>query len=154
MQDRGFTILEIMIVMTVMAIAIAIGWPTLRTSQARTSVRSAREMFVGRHSLARSTAIRYSRTALLHIDTTGDQFWVEVDTSALRTGTTDTIGVITDIYAELGVDLTSTRTLVCFAAGGLATQAQGCPPGDLTVVFSRDGYADTVTVTALGKLMR
>lgn len=154
MKARGFTLVEVMIAVAVLGILLAIAWPPFRAVQARSAVRSAADVFVLRHSMARSTALRRGRVAELHIDAAGGRLWVEVDTAAIGTGVKDTVGRVVDVALEFAVSATSTRNLLCFDARGLATQVSGCPPGDVKVVFERQGYTDSVTTTVLGKVLR
>jgi prepilin-type N-terminal cleavage/methylation domain-containing protein len=153
--QRGFTLLEILIVLAVMATLIAIAMPK-STDRARQAVRFAVDRFASAHSLARATGIRMGRMGEFHIDAANSRFWVEVDTTG--TGVTDTVGMVSDLSPE-SVTMTSTRSLLCFDGRGLpdlrtTTGGNACQPGDATVVFSRDGVADTLEITALGKVIR
>ncbi len=154
LSARGLTLIEVLVALVVMGTAGAIAWPAFRSAQEQKAVRSAADEFVLRHSMARSIALRRGRLVELHIDAAAGRFWVEVDTSALRTGVRDTVGPVLDVTDELGVTVTSTRNLLCFDGRGLATLAAGCSPGDATVVFKRAGYVDSVTTTSLGKVLR
>ncbi len=154
MKTRGFTLVEAMIAVAVLGILLAIAWPAFRAAQARSAVRSAADVFVLRHSMARSAALRRGRVAELHIDAAGGRLWVEVDTAAIGAGVKDTVGRVVDVAQEFAVATTSTRSLLCFDARGLATQVAGCPPGDVKVVFKRGEYTDSVTTTVLGKVLR
>ncbi len=94
----------------------------------------------------------------LHIDAAYDRFWVEVDTSG-GSGVTDTIGVVRDLADQDGVDLTHTRSLVCFDGRGLPdlsdnSQGDTCDPHDGLVIFSLRAEVDTLEVTVLGKVIR
>ncbi len=103
------------------------------------------------HSLARSTALQYGRVAELHIDAAYARFWVEVDTNS--TGVSDTVGPLHDLGGGQ-LTMTSNRSLLCFDARGMATARDACDPGDATITFSLQGRGDTVTITALGKVLR
>jgi hypothetical protein len=50
--------------------------------------------------------------------------------------------------------MTSNRNLLCFDARGLASTAGSCQTGDAQVIFAESDKADTVTTTALGKVLR
>jgi hypothetical protein len=105
------------------------------------------------HSLTRSTAIRYGRVAQLHIDAPTRRFWIDVDTSANGIGQRATIAYVRDV-STIGLQMTSTRTLLCFDARGIASTLGSCEPGDAKVVFTDGPKADTVVTTALGKVLR
>ncbi len=153
MDTKGFTLLEMMISAILLAALAAIALPSFSASQTRMLTRHAADEFRSAHSLARSIAIRNGRVTELQIDAANGRFWVQLDTTAARTGVMDTIGVVRHM-ANQNVSMTSTRSYVCFDGRGLATKANNCPAGDATVVFSRGARADTVNTTALGKVLR
>lgn len=152
-QRRGFTLIDTIIVLTVMAIVAATGGPKLSAALQSRTTASAADQFVLTHSLSRSTALRYGRVAQLHVDATGKRFWVDVDTSANGIGQRATIAYVRDVSGS-GLTMTSTRALLCFDAQGIASTSGSCEPGDAKVIFSDGAMADTVTTTALGKVLR
>lgn len=152
-QRRGFTMIEAIIVMTVMAIVAAIGGPRLAAALHRRASVSAADQFVLAHSLSRSTALRYGRIAQLHIDAPGRRFWVDVDTSANGIGQRATIAYVRDVSGS-GLTMTSTRELLCFDARGIASTLGSCEPGDARVIFMDGTTADTILTTTLGKVLR
>lgn len=152
MKNNGFTITELMIVLVLGGIAVAIATPSLSTAFRRTGLRAATDEFVSTHALTRSAAVRHGRTAELHIDNSSGRFWVEVDT-----GTTsvmkDTVGVLKDVTTK-NVSLNSNRAVICFDSRGLPTTRGSCEAADATIIFSSGSRVDTVTVTALGRVLR
>lgn len=152
-QRRGFTIIEAIIVLFLTAIVAATGGPKLSTALQRRTTASAADQFVLTHYLSRSTALRYGRVAQLHIDASGKRFWVDVDTSANGIGQRATIAYVRDVGSS-GLTMTSTRALLCFDPRGIASTSGSCEPGDVRVIFSHGASADTVTTTALGKVLR
>ena len=152
-QRRGFTLIESIIVLTVLAIVAAIGAPKLSEALHRRTSSSAADQFVLTHSLSRSTALRYGRVAQLHIDAGTRRFWIDVDTSANGIGQRATIANVLDVTGS-GLSMTSTRTLLCFDARGMASTVGSCEPGDAKVIFADGATADTVSTTILGKVLR
>lgn len=153
MTARGFSLMEMMVTLVVFGAIMSIAFPALSGSRGRMAVQHAADEFRAAHSLARSIAIRQGRVTELHVDAAASRYWVEVDTSLTRSGATDTIGVVRDL-TDQGVTMTSTRDILCFDSRGLATQTGVCSPHDATVVFLRGTYVDTVTISALGKVLR
>lgn len=153
MNRAGFTILEVIIVVSFVALLAGVTFPRIADVQSRFAVRGAVTAFMSAHSLTRAIAIREGGVAELHIDTTNDRFWIEVDTTLLGSGVMDTIGVVTDIGGQ-GVTLTSTESLICFEGRGMPSSAAGCATTGATISFSFQDVADTITTTTLGKILR
>ena len=150
---RGFTMVESIMVVSIIGVVAAIGGPKISSALQRRTTASAADQFVAAHSLTRSTALRYGRIAQLHVDATAQRFWVDVDTSANGIGQRATIANIRYVN-EVGLHMASNRTLLCFEARGIASTAGSCESGDARVVFSDGVTADTVATTILGKVLR
>lgn len=151
-MKKGFTVVELLVVLILAGIAIAIISPSLSRAFRRTGVRAAVDEFSSTHSLARSTAVRYGRLAELHIDAVGMAFWVEVDTSS-GGGVRDTIGVVKYLDAN-DVTVQSNRALLCFDARGLPSTRGSCESADAQLIFTSGSRVDTVSITALGRILR
>ena len=152
-KRRGFTLLETIITMSILAVVAAIGAPSLSSALRHRTTGSAADQFVSTHALARATAIRYGRVAQLHIDATNRRFWVDVDTSGAGIGQRAVVWNIRDL-SDSGLTMTSDRGLLCFDAWGLPSTVGSCEPGNVTVVFADAEKADTVRTAALGKVLR
>ncbi len=149
-RGAGFTLIEMLIVMTVMGVITAVSLPSFVTAFRQRATRGAVDRLAMSHGLARATAVRFGRVAELHIDAANGRFWVEVDTSG--TGVRDTIGVVNDFGGQ--VAMLSNRTLLCFDLRGLTTTRGACEAGDALVQFSLLGRTDTLQTTVLGKVLR
>ena len=150
---RGFTMIESLMVVSIIGLVAAIGGPKVSSALQRRTTASAADQFVVAHSLTRSTALRYGRIAQLHVDAPGQRFWVDVDTSANGIGQRATIANIRYV-SDAGLHMTSNRALLCFDARGIASTAGSCESGDAKVIFSDGVVADTVATTILGKALR
>ena len=150
---RGLTVIELVMVMAVLGIVSTIGGPKVTAAMQRRTTASIADQFVLTHSLTKSTAIRYGRVAQLHIDAPGKRFWIDVDTSANGLGQRAIIADVRDVGGT-GVQITSTRALLCFDARGIASTLGTCQSGDAQVVFADGVMRDTVTTTTLGKVLR
>jgi prepilin-type N-terminal cleavage/methylation domain-containing protein len=150
---RGVTVIELIMVLSVTGIVAAIGGPTVSAVLQRRTTASVADQFALTHSLTRSTALRFGRVAQLHIDAPGKRFWVDVDTSADGIGQRATIAYVRDVSGS-GLQMTSTRTLLCFDARGIASTLGTCEPGDAMVIFTDGTMRDSVSTTALGKALR
>jgi len=152
-RRRGFTLLEVIIVLALLAVVAAMGAPRLSAALRRRTTQMAADQFATAHSLARATAVRYGRVAQLHIDAPSKRFWVDVDTSANAVGQRATIWYTRDLTST-GVVMQSNRSLLCFDARGLPLVLGACESGDATVSFTLLDRADTVRTAALGKILR
>ncbi len=149
-RGDGFTLIDMLIVMTILGALAAILMPSMVTSFRQRATRGAVDRLAMTHSLARATAIRFGRVAELHIDAANRRFWVEVDTSG--TGIRDTVGLMNDLTGQ--ATMTSNRSLLCFDSRGLTTTRNACESGDALVQFSLQGRTDTFQTTVLGKVLR
>ena len=152
-RQRGFTLLEIIIVLALLAVVAATGVPKLSAELRRRTTQLAVDQLAQAHSLARATAVRYGRVAQLHIDPSTTRFWVDVDTSANGVGQRATIWYVRNL-AQSGLVMTSNRSLLCFDARGLPLVGGACESGDATVIFTALDRADTLRTAALGKILR
>ena len=152
----GFSLLELLYIIMISSVLLSMAWPN-SDQRDKQRVRGAANQYASAHRLARSTGIQHGVMGELHVDSGNDRYWIEVDTSGA--GVTDTIGIVRDLSDQDGVDLYSTRTLVCFDGRGLPdlrdnSQGDTCEPPDGFVIFSLHGEVDTLEITALGKVIR
>lgn len=152
-RQSGFTLLEVIIVLFLLAVVAAMGAPRLSAALRRRTTQMASDQFATAHSLARASAIRYGRVAQLHIDAGTKRFWVDVDTSANGVGQRATMWYTRDL-SQSGVTMSSNRSLLCFDARGLPLVLGACESGDATVIFTVLDRADTLRTAALGKILR
>ena len=150
---RGFSLLELIITMSLLAILTAMGTTRLSGELRRRTTQTAVDQFATAHSLARSTAVRYGRVAQLHINASARRFWVDVDTSGTGSGQRGTIWYVRDL-SEPGLVMSSNRSLLCFDARGMPSTIPPCEPADAQIVFTAADMADTLTTAALGKILR
>lgn len=152
-RRRGFTLLEVIIVLALLAVVAAMGAPKLSAELRRRTTQTAIDQLATAHSLARATAIRYGRVAQLHIDASNTKFWVDVDTSANGIGQRATVWYARNL-AQSGLVMTSNRSLLCFDSRGLPLVVGACESGDAQVIFKALDRADTLRTAALGKILR
>ena len=149
----GFTILDILLVISFVSLLAGITFPRIADVQTRFAVRGAVTAFMSAHSMARATAIRQGGVAELHVDATNDRFWVEVDTTLAGSGVMDTIGAVIDVGNQ-GLTLSSTQSVLCFEGRGMPSSTTGCATTGATISFSYKNEADTIQTTTLGKILR
>jgi type IV fimbrial biogenesis protein FimT len=152
-RQGGFTLLEIIITMSLLAVIAAMGAPKLSAALRRRTTQTAADQFASAHSLARATAIRYGRVAQLHISPSTRSFWVDVDTSGKQLGQRAIVWY-THQLPDPTIVMTSNRSLLCFDARGLPSTIAPCEAGDAQVIFTKLDKADTLTTASLGKILR
>jgi len=152
-RPRGFTLIEMIMVLGLIGIITAISGPKIASALQKRTTASAIDQFALTHSLSRATAIRYARVAQLHIDVAGKRFWVDVDTSANGAGQRAIIDNVRDM-STAGLTMTSDRTLLCFDARGLPSTSGGCEAADAKIKFSDGAQTDSLVTTVLGKILR
>jgi len=135
-----------------LSLVYAIAMPSLASTRVRASVHNSKHIVLSNVSLARTAAIRFGRLAVLRLDSEDDRIWVEVDTTLAGSGARDTIGLI-HLGQELGVDLKSTRTGVCFNGRGIGTISSECPRPGAAIILAREGRADTVFISPFGRVV-
>ena len=150
----GYSLLEIVAILLVLGGFTGAAVPRMSGAWEQFAVAGAADQFISAHHKARTAAVRFGAVSELHIDASADRFWVQIDTTASRSGVMDTIGEVVDL-SESRVDLRATRSLLCFDPRGLVAAAAGCPTtGSLAIGFSRGSSSDTLSATASGLLFK
>lgn len=140
----GFTILELLIVMTLVAITLAITQQIYDGYQERTATRRAARLFGLDLSLARSAAVQGRRNAVIRFDEAARTYEVRSNRLLTRRG----FDAGSDIPLE-SIDLEMPGDSVVFDARGMADL--GGVPGTLgRAVFRAGGTAFAVSFNALG----
>jgi prepilin-type N-terminal cleavage/methylation domain-containing protein len=153
MNNRGITLMEIVAVLTVIGVMSAYATPRLLSTREGLAVRAAADEFVAAHTFARATAIRQGRVVRLKIDAASGRFWIETDSSPTKSGVMVRLAPVRSISSK-NVTMTSSRDVLCFDGRGITTPIWSCPSGDAVLTFTRGEYADTVTTTITGKVLR
>ena len=168
-SHAGYTLVEMMFVISTMAIGLAIIGPPVARERQRSQLRRAVTQFESAHALARSVALQYGRVATLRINSRRNNFWVESDTTtalssasagrgeAYRSGVREAAGnetVLGGTNRLKDVTIQSDRRVLCFDGRGLPTTVDDCEEPDATVVFQLDGLTRTLEITSLGHIRR
>jgi prepilin-type N-terminal cleavage/methylation domain-containing protein len=133
----GFTLLEQLVVLVVMAILLTITGAGTLSALDRSAVRNARMQLIATLGAARSSAqSRAERVSVAMDSSTG---LVRVLAGA------DTV-LIRSLRAELGVAFTASRDTVTYGASG-----RGYGATNSTIVLRRGAAAETVFVARLGR---
>lgn len=147
---RGFTMIELMVVIVLMAALIAFGLPKGRAIFVRANVRAARTTVFNAIQQAKVTAITQGRTAGVTFENgTGRMFVSASPRRAPCPGnncTVDTIGLVRQLATQYGVTVNSTQNVYAFDSRGLGAN------NDVTIEVRRDLERDTVWVRGFGRV--
>ncbi len=139
---RGFTLIELMIVIAIMGIVSLIAFPKASSMMTSLGVRSATQNVATYLAKTRAAAIQTGRTATFVRE--GNVVWVRITRSG---GVVDTIGRPRDLHAEHGVVLSGPDT-IAFNARGFVVAL----PATAAIVAARDAKRDSACVFGLGKI--
>jgi prepilin-type N-terminal cleavage/methylation domain-containing protein len=147
----GFSMLELVMVLTISLVLLGIAAPRLVETNRRLSVLNARSKVIAEIALTRAAATRYSRVSTLVVDAAGDRLSILVDTSALGDKPPATLQPIA-LWDDLTVDLSATQPLICFDPRGLAVQSGACTGAPVVLYLQSGPERDSVVVSATGRV--
>jgi prepilin-type N-terminal cleavage/methylation domain-containing protein len=145
---RGFTLIEMLIVVALVSVLSAFSLPYLRDGQAKSGVRGATSAIASYHAIARNAAISRGRTAVLVVKAAAPASMLVV---LRRSGTNvvDTVGTVENLFDRFAVTLTTSGDSLVFSPRGI-----GYGTSTITIIAARGGVADTLAVSGAGRLIR
>jgi prepilin-type N-terminal cleavage/methylation domain-containing protein len=135
---RGFTLLELLVVMTVTGVILALVLPRFVTLRDARSVRGAVADVAGGFSLARQVAIAQRSAVALVFDTAVGLVQIRSANGPIRRS---------NLAQSFGVGFSANRDSAVFDARGL-----GYGVSNLTVIVRRGNFVDTLTMSRLGRV--
>lgn len=143
----GLSLLEIMIVMVVMGVMLAMGYPRLRTAFLKQNVRSARVNLATLAAKSRAAAVQRGCRSVLHI-TSGANGAAWVTVCKAGSSGLDTLGGVDALASRYGVALTASRDSVQYDSRGLSLENLAT-----TVLIQAAEFRDSVMINPLGKVV-
>lgn len=138
---RGFTLIEMLMVVVVIGILIGVAVPRVAVALARRDVFGATSSFASLYREARTAALQTRLPATIRFAS-----GIAVVTVS-RSGVIDTLGRPLNFATEFGLTPATTATTLQIEPTGLILT--GTP---FTVVATKRGIADTVTIVGLGRM--
>jgi prepilin-type N-terminal cleavage/methylation domain-containing protein len=135
---RGFSAIELMVVVGVVSVLSAIAMPTMGRLLDRMRVRAAIIEIEALFSAARHAAIARASTVSVEIDTVAGAVSLTLNDDTLRRG---------ELRREHGVYLSTNRSSMSYAATGI-----GYGAANLSVAVRKGSIADTIVVSRLGRV--
>lgn len=145
MRRKGFTVIELMMVMVVSGLIMLVAFPRLRSGMLKSSIRSARGDIVAMHSKARTASVQYGKPT--YVAFSGNRAVVLVRVAPGNVAWADSLGGVQDLADKYGVSLTVSEDTLKFDPRGFGIQGG-------SVYIRRSGYADTITVSGFGRVVQ
>ena len=136
----GFTLLEVLLVLTIIGVLTGIAIPRAQRLLDGVAVRGAAQDAAGLLELARQIAMTRGERVSVDIDSMPARLTMRAGTDTLRRRNEQAIH---------GVRFSATRSPVVYSQLGM-----GFGVSNLTLIVSRGGAAETVTVSRLGRVRR
>ena len=148
MGRKGFSTIEMIIVVILIGIIASIGFPRLRRGLEKQRIRNTKALLATMVATARGTAIQRGCTARLNIAT--DSVWV---TACGLVGNpppqNQLVGTAKRVKADVNITLTSTQPTITYDPRGMRLTFQ-----PTTVRVIGPTYQDSVVINELGKVKR
>lgn len=145
MRERGFTLIEVVIVIVLIGAMAGFAFPRLGGAMAKQSVRSARGAVVAMFAKARATAIQRGAATSLIIK--NDTLFVQSVHPV--TGAVQRVGNFEDLAARYGVDIQPNNDTCLYDPRGIALEA-----GNLVVTVTKGAFTETIVVNAVGRVIQ
>ena len=149
MGTKGFSTIELAIVMILIGLIAALAFPRIRGALEKQNVRSARaaaQTFVVK---ARAAAVQRGCRGTVQLRADG-RVWVTVCTTAPAAGRTlDTLGPIELLGARYNVQVAPSRDSIAFDARGMKVNFER-----VVVAFRNGAIQDSLVVNEVGKVVR
>lgn len=143
-RSRGFTLIEMVIVVMVGIILSSIALSAFQGVQGRAAARQARLVFASLHARSRANAIEMGQMVRLNVDRDTDSVWVDRGATRVETMRFDD---------ELGVDILGSGTLrLCMNPRGFAETTCNSFTTTQTLVFEAGGDTAAVRIQTMGQL--
>jgi prepilin-type N-terminal cleavage/methylation domain-containing protein len=147
-RRRGFSLVEMLIVVVMIGIMLSIGLPKMRAGMINNNVRAARTALINMIAGARNAGSQTNRSTWVKVD--GSRALVLASPRLAGAGTMDTIGPIQNLGQLYGVTITP-ATPDSFRFNPTLTSLDVVGK---SFIITRSGFADTVSIDGLGRVSK
>ncbi|PYP58016.1 MAG: hypothetical protein DMD44_09075 [Gemmatimonadetes bacterium] len=148
MKRSGFTTIEMVIVVVLIGLIAAIGFPKIRQSLDKVNVRSARSAVSTLAATARSAAIQRGCPGVIHFVATNATVWVTTSCAAK----VDTVSGVQQLGTRFNVTMVATRDSVRYDPRGLSLDNLAANTV-ITFTGSVGSNVDSTVINPLGKVV-
>ena len=148
MKRSGFTTIEMVIVVVLIGLIAAIGFPKIRQSLDKANVRSARAAAGTLAATARSAAIQRGCPGVIHFVATNATMWVTTNCAAK----VDTVSGVQQLGTRFKVTMVATHDSVRYDPRGLSLDNLGSSTV-IRFTGSVGSNVDSTVINPLGKVI-
>lgn len=146
MTRKGFTLIELIVVVGLIGLLAAMLIPTLGGTLQKQDVRSVRNVVASLHAKAKAVAVRRGLSTTLHLASGV----VYITSAHPVTGVLDTVrGGVQDLATRWGVGWVTSRDSLVFDSRGLGIESSAT-----TIIISKSGFADTLAISRIGTVVK
>ena len=147
-RRRGFSLVEMLIVVVMIGITLGIGFPKMRTGIINNNVRAARTALINMIAAARTASSQTNRSTWVVVDGTRALVVARPPLSNAGGRTVDTIGTVQNLGQLYGVTITPVDS---FRFDPTLTSLNMV---NKTFTITRSGHAEPVAVDGLGRVIK
>lgn len=143
MNQRGVTLIELLLVIALIGIMGAFAFPRVGDGITKQNVRSARTLFVGTHARARATAIQRGSQTFLIVNNGR----LTIQSVNPVTNAAQQVGNVEDLGARYGVTVQPGNLTLTFDGRGMGQEATGT-----TISITKGAHGTQIQISPVGRV--